>query len=214
MLGAWGCGVFANDPAHLFTGTCNRPCALTLRHESLNITERGGDARRRCRLLRLALEAAANQPRRQEHGDRTGERARRPLLQRARRVVVVEAAALDEAGPLVAAGVHGREVERVALADVLRRPGLRLEFELLGVLEVRVLVLGHPARVVQQALAAVRVRSIELRSLGFVSQILAERLQEHGVEPAPLRVVQPSLTDVVRGVNHPPYQLFSLLDVP
>jgi hypothetical protein len=25
---------FANDPAHLFTGTCNRPCALTLRHRT------------------------------------------------------------------------------------------------------------------------------------------------------------------------------------
>ena len=25
---------FANDPAHLFTGTCNRPCSLTFRHRT------------------------------------------------------------------------------------------------------------------------------------------------------------------------------------
>ena len=30
--GMWMNKRFANDPAHLFTGTCNRPCALTLRH--------------------------------------------------------------------------------------------------------------------------------------------------------------------------------------
>jgi hypothetical protein len=30
--GMWMNKRFANDPAHLFTGTCNRPGALTLRH--------------------------------------------------------------------------------------------------------------------------------------------------------------------------------------
>jgi len=32
--GIWMNKRFANDPAHLFTGTCNRPCALTLRHRT------------------------------------------------------------------------------------------------------------------------------------------------------------------------------------
>lgn len=32
--GMWMNKRFANDPAHLFTGTCNRPCALTLRHRT------------------------------------------------------------------------------------------------------------------------------------------------------------------------------------
>ena len=32
--GMWMNKRFANDPAHLFTGTCNRPCALTLRHRA------------------------------------------------------------------------------------------------------------------------------------------------------------------------------------
>jgi len=32
--GMWMNKRFANDPTHLFTGTCNRPCALTLRHRT------------------------------------------------------------------------------------------------------------------------------------------------------------------------------------
>jgi hypothetical protein len=32
--GMWMNKRFAGDPAHLFTGTCNRPCALTFRHRT------------------------------------------------------------------------------------------------------------------------------------------------------------------------------------
>jgi len=36
---------FANDPAHLFTGTCNRPCGLTLRHRSSDVDLSGFGAK-------------------------------------------------------------------------------------------------------------------------------------------------------------------------
>jgi hypothetical protein len=45
--GMWMNKRFANDPAHLFTGTCNRPCALTLRHRAQYVDLSGFGAKLR-----------------------------------------------------------------------------------------------------------------------------------------------------------------------
>jgi hypothetical protein len=62
-----------------------------------------------------------------------------------------------------------------------------------------------------QAGARVAVHQVEFSTLGFVIQVLAERLQEHRVEPPLFPDFEPQPSDVVVGVNDAPDELFSLL---
>ena len=71
----------------------------------------------------------------------------------------------------------------------------------LGLVEIRILVLRHPARVVQQAGPRPRVHLVELAPFALEVQISTQRLQEHGVEPPALGVEQVERADVVGGVD-------------
>ena len=79
-----------------------------------------------------------------------------------------------------------------------------------GFVQIRVLVLDHPARVVQQRCTPVGVLAIESPELDLVVQIPRQRLQEHGVGPAPLGIEQVQPLDVVGRVNAAANELFGL----
>ena len=78
-------------------------------------------------------------------GQRTG--GHRP--KRFNRLAKKKQAALAEPITFGPVGMKRGEVEDVALSCLVRRPGFRREFQFLGPIEIWILVLGHPARVVQ-----------------------------------------------------------------
>src|SRR5436190_13432146 len=53
--GMWMNKRFENDPAHLFTGTCNRPCALALRHKTSSVDLSGFGAKIRWQVKMAGL---------------------------------------------------------------------------------------------------------------------------------------------------------------
>jgi hypothetical protein len=118
--------------------------------------------------------------------------------------------ARSRAFPLRPRGVPGGEVERLALAHVLGGPRFGGIFEDLRPVQVRALVVGHPAGVVKQRGAGVGVSAVELAQSGLVVEVAAESLEEHHVEPAVLDVVQPARGQIVRRVDAAAYQLVRL----
>ena len=121
---------------------------------------------------------------------RPAQRPRRERRQRATRVAEEELRPLAEALALRAVGVRAAKLKTSLLRMSWAAHVSVGNSSISGLSRIRVLVLGHPAGVVQQRRPGVGVRCVELAELGLVVEVLAERLQEHRVEPAVLRVEQ------------------------
>ncbi len=107
-------------------------------------------------------------------------------------------------------GVQRGKLEHVALADVLRRPGLGRELQLLRLVEIRPLVLAPSSARSAAGSRGRRRTSRRARRARLVVEVLAERLQEHRVEPPPLDVEQVAGGDVVGRVDAAADQLLGL----
>ena len=97
----------------------------------------------------LLQHPAVHQPIGEHKGDRPRQRAGRHAGQRRHGSAEEIAGPLEESESQRAATVSGREDEHIALPHVLGGPRLGRIFENLRPIEVGVLVLGHPRRVVQ-----------------------------------------------------------------
>src|SRR5215831_4139065 len=62
-------------------------------------------------------------------------------------------------------------------------------------------MLDHPFRIMQQARPGVAVHVIDLTSFDFYIEILTEYLQQHGIRPTMLDVIQVAFLKHVLGMN-------------
>src|SRR5262245_50467990 len=95
-----------------------------------------------------------------------------------------ERSTLQQTRSFLIRGVKSGIAEDVALTNVLRSPGLRRELEDLRLVEVGVLVLGHPAGIVQKRGSCIRPHRVPLPELRLDFEVTAELLQKDDVRPA------------------------------
>ena len=110
--------------------------------------------------------------------------------------------------------MRGGKREHFALPHILGGPGLGGVLENLRLLEIRVLVICHPLRIMKQRVVSVGIDTVNFAELRLVVEILSQSLQERRVRPLPFRVEQIQRRNVVCRMDAAANQLIRLDQEP